>query len=137
MLQKSRPRPLGVHAFAMLFACIVYVICQSLQRQYLTFSMATIAFNRSQCFVLCDQSEEFMQRQRALKKLIRVTSVQLHDKLSGTEKDEWGCAYGKVFGTTLRMARCFGPQERQGDLPSVRLSHLCAPCSYDARANSS
>ena len=47
--------------------------------------MATITFKGSQCFVLCDQSEEFMRRHRSLKKLISVTSVQLHDKLSGNK----------------------------------------------------
>jgi hypothetical protein len=49
VIQKSRPRPQAcMHSQCYLHG-IVYVICQSLQRQYLTFSMATIAFNRSQC----------------------------------------------------------------------------------------
>ena len=70
--------------------------------------MATITFKGSQCFVLCDQSEEFMRRHRSLKKLISVTSVQLHDKLSGERKTngDHHARTGRCLAP-LRMARCF------------------------------
>ena len=101
--------------------------------------MATITFNRSQSFVLCDQSEEFMRRHRSLKKLISVTSVQLHDKLTGTEKDKWGssCAYGKVFGTTEGGEVLLLWDRKNGKRIYRQYgSHVCAPCDYEERANS-
>ena len=127
-----------MHLHVYCFACIVFTSPVShVSVNNLTFSMATIAFNRAQCFVLCDQSEEFMQRHRSLKKLINVTSVQLHDKLSPTEKDEWGCAYGKVFGTT-EGGEMLLLWDRKNDNSIYRQygSHLCAPCDYDVKANS-
>ena len=54
-------------------------------------------FNRSQSFVLCDQSEEFMRKNPGLKKQISVVSVELHDK---TDEKRYRCPYLKVFGVT-------------------------------------
>ena len=99
--------------------------------------MATITFNRSQSFVLCDQSEEFMRRHRSLKKLISVTSVQLHDKLSETEKAKCGCAYGKVFGTTEDGEVLLLWDRKNGKRIYRQYgSHVCAPCDYDVLADS-
>ena len=68
-----------------------------------------------------------------------VTSLQLHDKLTGTEKDKWGssCAYGKVFGTTEGGEVLLLWDRKNGKRIYRQYgSHVCAPCDYEERADS-
>ena len=84
----------------------------------------------AQSFVLCDQSDAFMQQHPGQKISISVIKVELYKYIEDTSlQSKYGCAYRKVVGITEDGSR-FVLWDGKDRIYRQYGSHLLPPCHY-------